>query len=105
MASLMPLALTVSCFGKIRIAFIFLIPAHPGSPGKKRVCVSVILIDSSTGKEQCHVHAGEEGHARPGLTTSRRKQDPVEKSVRMSEDIGKWRKYVRGVANLGIEDG
>jgi len=30
---------------------------------------------------------------------------PMEKSVRMSEDMGKWRKYVHGVANLGIEDG
>ena len=26
-------------------------------------------------KEQCQVHAGEEGHARPGWTTSRRGQD------------------------------
>jgi len=79
MASLMPLALTVSCFGKIRITFIFLIPAHPGSPGKN-ACVSVILIDSSTVKEQCQVHAGEEDHARPGLTTSRRREDSPWKS-------------------------
>jgi len=38
----MPLPLTVSCFSKIQIGFIFLVPAHPGSPGKgavKRVCV------------------------------------------------------------------
>jgi len=43
MAQLMPLPLTVSCFSKIQIGFIFLVPAHPGSPGKravKRVCVS-----------------------------------------------------------------
>ena len=36
--------LTVSCFSKIRIGFTFLVPAHPGSPGKravKRVCVCV----------------------------------------------------------------
>jgi len=26
-------------------------------------------------KEQCQVHAGEEGHARPGWTTSRRGRD------------------------------
>ena len=42
MAQLMPLPLTVSCFIKIQIGFTFLIPAHPGSPGKravKRVCV------------------------------------------------------------------
>jgi len=37
-------ALTVSCFSKIQIGFTFLVPAHPGSPGKravKRVCVCV----------------------------------------------------------------
>ena len=42
MAQLMPLPLTVSCFSKIQIGFAFLVPAHPGSPGKravKRVCV------------------------------------------------------------------
>ena len=33
-AQLMPLPLTVSCFSKILIGFIFLVPAHPGSPGK-----------------------------------------------------------------------
>jgi len=44
MAQLMPLPLTVSCFGKIQISFTFLVPAHPGSPGQravKRVCVCV----------------------------------------------------------------
>jgi len=42
MAQLMPLPLIVSCFSKIQIGFTFLVPAHPGSPGKmavKRVCV------------------------------------------------------------------
>jgi len=34
MAQLMPLPLTVSCFRKIQIGFAFLVPAHPGSPGK-----------------------------------------------------------------------
>jgi len=33
-AQLMPLPLTVSCFSKIQIGFTFLVPAHPGSPGK-----------------------------------------------------------------------
>ena len=33
MAQLMPLPLAVSCFSKIQIGFIFLVPAHPGSPG------------------------------------------------------------------------
>ena len=44
MAQLMPLPLTVSCFSKIQIGFAFLVPAHPGSPGKravKRVCDSI----------------------------------------------------------------
>jgi len=42
MAQLMPLPLTVSCSSKIQIGFTFLVPAHPGSPGKralKLVCV------------------------------------------------------------------
>ena len=43
----MPLPLTVSCFSKIQIGFTFLVPAHPGSPGKravKRVCVCVVYL-------------------------------------------------------------
>ena len=43
MAQLMPLPLTVSCFTNIQIGVTFLVPAHPGSPGKravKRVCRS-----------------------------------------------------------------
>ena len=46
MSQLMPLPLTVSCFSKIQIGFTFLVPAHPGSPGKraiKRVCVFVCV--------------------------------------------------------------
>ena len=42
MAQLIPLPLTFSCFSKIQIGFTFLVPADPGSPGKravKRVCV------------------------------------------------------------------
>ena len=45
-AQLMPLPLTDSCFSKIQIGFTFLVPAHPGSPGKravKRVCVCVCV--------------------------------------------------------------
>jgi len=41
MAQLMPLPLTVSCFGKIQIDFTFLVPAHlcrPGQSADKRVC-------------------------------------------------------------------
>ena len=45
MAQLMPLPLTVSCFNKIQTGFIFLVPAHPGSPGKEtlNVCVCVCV--------------------------------------------------------------
>jgi len=46
MAQLMPLPLTVSCFSKVQIGFTFLVPAHPGSPGKRAVkwaCVCVCL--------------------------------------------------------------
>ena len=46
MAQLMPLPLTVSCFSKIQIGLTFLVPAHPGSPGKsavKRACVCVCV--------------------------------------------------------------
>jgi len=34
MAQLMPLPLTVACFDKIQIGFIFLVPARPSSPEK-----------------------------------------------------------------------
>ena len=37
MAQLMPLPLTVSCFSKIQIGFIFLVLPHPGSPVKRAV--------------------------------------------------------------------
>jgi len=49
MAQLIPLLLTVSCFSKIQIGFTFLVPAHPGSPGKgtvKRMCVSFVAFIS-----------------------------------------------------------
>ena len=42
MAQLMPLPPALSCFSKILIGFTFLVPAHPGSTGKravKQVCV------------------------------------------------------------------
>jgi len=47
MAQLMPLPLTDSCCSKIQIGFAFLVPAHPGSPGKraiKRVCVCLCVF-------------------------------------------------------------
>jgi len=48
MAQRMPLPLTVSCFTKIQIGVTFLVPARPGSPGKrvvKRVCVCLLSCD------------------------------------------------------------
>ena len=44
MAQLMPLPLTVSCFGKIQIGFTFLVPADPGSPGKGPLNGSVVCV-------------------------------------------------------------
>jgi len=49
MTQLITLPLTVSCFSKIQIGFTFLVPAHPGSPGKravKLVCVCRSLLFS-----------------------------------------------------------
>jgi len=44
MAQRIPLALTVSCFNEIQIRFTFLVPADPGSPGKRAVkCVCVCV--------------------------------------------------------------
>ena len=45
MAQLMPLPLTVSCFSKIQIGFIFLVLAHPGSQenGPLNGCVCVCV--------------------------------------------------------------
>jgi len=54
MAQLMPLPLTVSCFSKMRIAFTFLVLAHPGSPGQRPLngCVCVFHTD---GQADCAV--------------------------------------------------
>jgi len=55
MAQLMPMPLNVSCFSKIQIGFTFLVPAHPGSPGKravKRVCVCAGCIYRKLLKEK-----------------------------------------------------
>ena len=37
MAQSMPLPLAVSYYSKIQIGFTLLVPAHPGSPGKRAV--------------------------------------------------------------------
>ena len=49
---LMPLPLTVSCFSKFQIGFAFLVPAHPGSPGKGPLngCVCVCVCWYSCGE-------------------------------------------------------
>ena len=69
MAQLMPLPLTVSCFSKIQIGFTSLVPAHPGSPGKKGslnwcVCCTSIYVKghlienllSGCTKTQAYIH-------------------------------------------------
>jgi len=48
MAQLMPLPLTVSCFSKMQIGLTFLVPAHPGSPGKRAVKRGVCMCPSCT---------------------------------------------------------
>ena len=71
MAQLMPLPLTVSCFSKIQIGFTFLVPAHPGSPGKrtvKRVCVCVFLPDQSQQSSFAVIGYAEAGRRRPPMT-------------------------------------
>jgi len=66
MAQLMPLPLTVSCFSKIHTGFTFLVPAHPGSPGKRAVkCVCLTycrlwrktLVDPSGTFSWSEIHA------------------------------------------------
>ena len=47
MTQLIPLPLTVSCFSKIQIGFTFLVPAHPGSPGKRASTKWVCVLTSS----------------------------------------------------------
>ena len=50
MAQLMPLPLTVSCSSIILISFAFLVPAYPGSPGKRAVkCVCVCFSTEMCG--------------------------------------------------------
>ena len=58
MAQLIPLPLTVSCFCKIQIGFTFLVPAHPGSPGKEPLngCVCVVLCTMDSTVMHCNIH-------------------------------------------------
>ena len=57
MAQLMPLPLTVSCFGKIQTGYTFLVPAHLGSPGQRavkrvRVCVEYEKCKKTSSRSQ-----------------------------------------------------
>jgi len=47
-AQLMPLPLTVSCFSNIQIGFTFLVPAHPGFPGKEAVKWLLVVVVAVT---------------------------------------------------------
>jgi len=60
-AQLMPLPLTVSCFGKIQMGFTVLVPAHLGSPGQRAVkqhvacvCVCVCVLTLLVGRQEGH---------------------------------------------------
>jgi len=44
MAQLMPLPLTVSCFGKIQIGCTFLVPGHLGGPGHGPLNGIVVVV-------------------------------------------------------------
>jgi len=63
MAQPVPLPVTVSCFSKIQIGFTFLVPAHPGSPGKRAVkwaCVVDIVVNcryTGYAGEDCSLNA------------------------------------------------
>jgi len=48
MAQLMPLPLTVSCFSRIHIGFIFLVLADVGCPGKK-IAVKRVYVETLCG--------------------------------------------------------
>jgi len=60
MAQMMSLPLTVSCFSKIQIGFTFLVPAHPGSPGKGPLngCVCVCVYENLC-NDWCHSCIGQ----------------------------------------------
>ena len=62
LAQLMPLPLTVSCFSESQTGFTFLVPAHPGNPGKRavkrvRVCIGRVF---ETERQTCATYAGAE---------------------------------------------
>ena len=56
MAQLMPVPLTDSCFSKIQIGFTFLVPAHPGSPGKGPLNRCVCVFKCTQGEQVLNVY-------------------------------------------------
>ena len=85
MAQLMPLPLTVSCFSKIRIGFTFLVPAHPGSPGKravKRMCVCVCLYACVAVSE-----GGSEVQESRHAATTANNSDVISSAARRDSDV------------------
>jgi len=62
MAQLMPLPVTVSCFSKIQIGFISLVPAHLGNPGKGPLngcaCVNVYHLPINVHTSQPFLNLG-----------------------------------------------
>ena len=54
-AQLMPLPLTVSCISKIQIFFTFLVPAHPGTHGKRAIkwVYAIIIVFITLGVTLC----------------------------------------------------
>jgi len=56
MAQLMPLPLTISCFSKIQIGFTFLVPADPGSPGKRVIKWACVCVLGAMNVCFAHVH-------------------------------------------------
>jgi len=60
MAQLMPLPLTVSCFGKIQIGFTFLVLVDPGSPGQRDdpgVCVCAVELPTKWSSQSSYLKA------------------------------------------------
>ena len=70
MVQLMPLPLTVSCFSKIQIGFIFLVPAHPGSPRQRAVndWICVCAYNKTEAPRYHTVGRRQEGHVYDNFT-------------------------------------
>jgi len=69
MAQLMPLPLAVSCFSKIQLGFTFLVPAYPGSPGKRSIKWVCVCVMEGEGLRH-RAAAGQQSPPSPMTTTS-----------------------------------